>query len=385
MKRSVITALLLLFVSSALFAQQSLWSQKTVTSPEVNADGSVTFRLVAPKAVKVEVVGDCCPDGWASLTEKDGVWEYTTAPLAPELYMYNFMVDGLKIQDPSNIHMIRDVASTFSVFIVSREEGDRGSLYGVHDVPHGTVARYWYESPGLGMNRRITVYTPAGYENGKGRYPVFYLLHGMGGDEEAWISLGRTSQILDNLIAAGKAKPMIVVMTNGNAAFAGAPGETAEGLVPPVWGGQSSKDGAFEESFMDVVNWTDSHFRTIKSHRSRAIAGLSMGGFHSLHISKYYPGTFDYVGLFSAAIDPWMGANSPVYSDMEGRLKKQFAAKPALYWIGIGKDDFLYEANVKYRKTLDNLGFPYEYVETDGGHIWRNWRIYLSIFAQKLF
>lgn len=383
--KKITSLLLVLTLCTTLSAQQSLWNTRPVVSPEVHADGTVTFRLSAPKAVKVEVTGDFCAQGWASMQEHDGIWEYTTEPLLPEIYMYNFIVDGLKIQDPSNIHLIRDVQSVFSVFIVSAEDGDRGSLYGVHDVPHGTVSRLWYNSPGLNMKRRLTVYTPAGYDEGNTRYPVFYLLHGMGGDEEAWVSLGRTAQILDNLIAAGKAKPMIVVMTNGNAGFAAAPGESAEGLVQPIWGGQSTKDGAFEESFMDVVNYVDKHYRTIRKGSARAIAGLSMGGFHSLHISKYYPGTFDYVGLFSAATEPWDGATSPVYKDLDARLAKQFAANPRLYWIGIGKDDFLYKANVEWRKRLDDAGYKYEYMETDGGHIWRNWRIYLAEFSQKLF
>ena len=384
MKKNL-TLFSVLVLCSTLSAQQSLWNTRPVVSPDVHADGTVTFRLHAPKAVKVEVTGDFNTQGWASMEEHDGVWEYTTDVLAPELYMYNFVVDGLKIQDPSNVHMIRDVMSTFSIFIVSADDEDRGGMYGVHDVPHGNVSRVWYDTPSLRMQRRLTVYTPAAYNEGSKRYPVFYLLHGMGGDEEAWISLGRAAQILDNLIAAGKAEPMIVVMTNGNAAFAAAPGESDEGLVQPVWGGQGSKNGAFEESFMDVVNYVDSHYRTIRKGSSRAIAGLSMGGFHSLHISKYYPGTFDYVGLFSAAIEPGPNADSPVYADIEGRLARQFAAKPQLYWIGIGRDDFLYQANVEWRKRLDDGGYKYEYVETDGGHIWRNWRIYLTEFSQKLF
>ena len=151
----------------------------------------------------------------ADLIEKDGIWEFTSAPLAPELYSYSFVVDGLMMRDPSNVYMIRDVASVTNVFIIG---GGRADLYKVNDVPHGSVTRVWYESPSLKMNRRLTVYTPAGYEQNKSKkYPVFYLLHGAGGDEEAWIALGRTAQILDNLIAQGKAEPMIVVMTNGNA------------------------------------------------------------------------------------------------------------------------------------------------------------------------
>lgn len=228
------------------FAQQALWGVPQITSPEIHADNTVTFRMKAPKAVKVQVTGDFLPTqkiqtpygefdgpGVAELKEgKDGIWEYTTtAPLASELYSYSFVVDGQRMMDPSNVYMIRDVGSVTNVFIV---KGGVGDLYSVNNVPHGTVSRMWYDSPTLGMKRRLTVYTPAGYETSGKKYPVFYLLHGMGGDEEAWIALGRTAQILDNLIAQGKAKPMIVVMTNGNASQEAAPGETQYGLVPPT-------------------------------------------------------------------------------------------------------------------------------------------------------
>ena len=221
-------------------AQQALWGAAPVVSPEIHPDNTVTFRLKAPKADKVQVTGDFLPTqkiktpfgefdgpGVADLVQKDGVWEYTTtAPLAPELYSYTFLVDDLKITDPSNVHQLRDVASVTNVFIIG---GDYADYFKINDVPHGTVSKVWYNSPSLGMNRRLTVYTPAGYEKGDKRYPVFYLLHGMGGDENAWTELGRAAQVLDNMIAQGKAEPMIVVMTNGNAALQAAPGESSLG------------------------------------------------------------------------------------------------------------------------------------------------------------
>lgn len=369
-----------------LFAQQSLWSGGPVVSPEVQADNRVTFRLQAPKAVKVQVAGDFLPEGIADLTEgTGGLWEYTTPePLAPELYSYWFLVDGLRINDPSNVFMIRDVATIMNIFIIG---GGRADLYKVNDVPHGTVSRVWYDSPALGCKRRLTVYTPAGYEGGKTAYPVFYLLHGMGGDEEAWVSLGRSVQILDNLIAQGKAQPMIVVMTNGNAAQEAAPGESSQGLVQPNFNLPRTMDGSFESSFPDVVKFVENNYRTIKNKHNRAIAGLSMGGFHAMHISKEYPDMFGYVGLFSAAVMAGRedGKDSSVYSNMEEKLAVQFARKPELYWIAIGKTDFLYDANVNYRSLLDAKGYPYTYVESEDGHIWRNWRIYLTEFVPLLF
>ncbi len=377
-------------------AQQALFGAGQIVSPEINADKSVTFRLNAPNATSVQVTGDFLPTqpietpmgkwdapGTADLTKNaQGVWEFTTSPLAPELYSYAFIVDGLRTMDPSNVYMNRDVATVTNIFII---DGDRASLYGVKDVPHGTVSRMWYDSPTLGKKRRVTVYTPAGYETSGKRYPVFYLLHGMGGDEEAWMALGRTSQILDNLIAQGKAEPMIVVMTNGNVDQEAAPGESSLGLQAPNMNLPRTMEGSFETSFPDVVKFIDSTFRTIPEKNSRAIAGLSMGGFHSMHISKQYPDMFDYVGLFSAAILPREGSTSPIYEDLEGKLKTQFDKKPALYYIAIGDSDFLYDANTQYRQLLDSKGYPYEYFETPEGHIWKNWRIYLTEFAPKLF
>ena len=396
MKRLSFFAMALL-MCTITFAQQALWGGAPVVSPEIHSDNTVTFRLKAPKAVRVQITGDFLPKqkvktpqgefevpGVTDLTEgKEGVWEFTTPEaLQPELYSYSFIVDGLRMMDPANVYMIRDVATVTNVFIIG---GGRADLYKVNDVPHGTVSRMWYNSPTLGMDRRLTVYTPAGYETSGKRYPVFYLLHGMGGDEEAWIALGRTSQILDNLIAQGKAKPMIVVMTNGNAAQEAAPGESSLGFAAPSMQLPKTMEGSFETAFPDVVKFVDQRFRTIKSKSGRAIAGLSMGGYHSLHISKQYPDMFNYVGLFSAAIMADKSVKSPIYDDMESKLATQFAKKPALYWIGIGKTDFLYKANEDYRKMLDEKGYKYTYYETGEGHIWKNWRIYLTEFAPLLF
>ena len=396
MKRFLFLSAMLL-VCAMTFAQQALWGGAPVVSPEVHDNNTVTFRLKAPKAVKVQVTGDFLPTqkiktpfgefdgpGIADLTEnKDGVWEFTTPePLKPELYSYTFLVDGLKITDPSNVYQIRDVASVTNVFIIG---GDRADLYKVNKVPHGTVSKVWYHSDALDLDRRLTVYTPAGYETSGKRYPVFYLLHGMGGDENAWSELGRTAQIMDNLIAQGKAKPMIVVMTNGNAALEAAPGEPSLGFTAPSMNLPKTMEGSLETAFPEVVKFIDKTYRTQANKKGRAIAGLSMGGFHSMHISKQYPDMFNYVGLFSAAIMPGKDVKSPIYDDLEGKLKTQFAKKPALYWIGIGTTDFLYKANEDYRKLLDEKGYKYTYYETGEGHIWKNWRIYLTEFAPLLF
>lgn len=392
MKR--LTALIVaLLIGVTMFAQQALWGTAPVVSPEIHDNNTVTFRFKAPKAVRVQLTGDFLPvqknakfeaPGIVDLKEgQEGVWEYTTPePLKPELYSYSFIVDGLRMNDPANVYLIRDVSTLTNVFIIG---GDRADFYKVNPVPHGTVSRIWYDSPALGLERRMTVYTPVGYETSGKRYPVLYLLHGMGGDEEAWISLGRTAQILDNLIAQGKAKPMIVVMPNGNASQEAAPGESSRGMVPPTMQLPKTMEGSYEQAFPEIVKFIDKNYRTIKSKSGRAIAGLSMGGFHSLHISKQYPDMFNYIGLFSAAIMPNKEVSSPIYENMEGKLKVQFDKNPALYWIAIGKTDFLYKANEEYRKLLDEKGYKYTYYESDEGHIWKNWRIYLTEFVPMLF
>lgn len=382
-----------LLIGVTMFAQQALWGTAPVVSPEIHDNNTVTFRFKAPKAVRVQLTGDFLPvqknakfeaPGIVDLKEgQEGVWEYTTPePLKPKLYSYSFIVDGLRMNDPANVYLIRDVSTLTNVFIIG---GDRADFYKVNPVPHGTVFRIWYDSPALGLERRMTVYTPAGYETSGKSYPVLYLLHGMGGDEEAWISLGRTAQILDNLIAQGKAKPMIVVMPNGNASQEAAPGESSRGMVPPTMQLPKTMEGSYEQAFPEIVKFIDKNYRTIKSKSGRAIAGLSMGGFHSLHISKQYPDMFNYIGLFSAAIMPNKEVSSPIYENMEGKLKVQFDKNPALYWIAIGKTDFLYKANEEYRKLLDEKGYKYTYYESDEGHIWKNWRIYLTEFVPMLF
>jgi len=397
MKTSIFAVVAAAFLFSlSANAQQALFGAASVVSPQVNPDHTVTFRIEAAKADSVQIVGDFTPKqkmktpfgefdvaGPANLEKGDnGIWTYTSKPLESDLYTYNVIVDGFKSTDPNDVYMIRDVSSVFSIFIVPGEKGD---LYSVEDVPHGTVARRWYQSPGNEMIRRITIYTPPGYETNADKYPVLYLLHGMGGDEEAWINYGRTAQILDNLIAEGKAKPMIVVMTNGNVAQSAAPGESSLGFQKPTMMLPHTMDGKFEETFPEVIKFTESNYRVKTDKADRAIAGLSMGGFHSLHISRYYPNTFDYVGLFSAAILPNEGVKSPLYEDFDGTLKTQKDNGYKLYWIGMGKSDFLYKSGVDYRAKLDNMGMKYTYMETEGGHTWTNWRTYLSEFVPQLF
>ena len=388
----------------AAHAQQNLsWGQgPQVASPDVHADNTVTFNLIAPEAQKVQITGDFLPskkvvfngatfDAPADpvdLVKNDkGVWSFTSEALKPELYTYNMIVDGAKIIDPLNVYNIRDINNLFSVLLIGGDA--RTDLYKVNKVAHGTVSKVWYESPTAGLTRRLTVYTPAGYETSGKEYPVLYLLHGIGGDENAWSELGRAAQILDNLIAQGKAEPMLVVMTNGNISQEACPGETSEGFRVPTMMLPKTMEGSFETAFPDVVKFMEKTYRVKKDKAHRAIAGLSMGGFHSLFISINNPDTFDYVGLFSAAVDQQQntanGGFPNIYADRNQKIDNLFSKHPKLFWIGIGKTDFLFKNNNDLRAYLDSKNHKYTYLETEGGHIWRNWRIYLSEFVPLLF
>ena len=379
MRNSIVIFFITLFAGvSMASAQENLWQDRSVTSPEVLEDGSVVFRYFAPDVERVEVVGDFMLGAQTMTMNEEGVWEFRTEPLASEYYTYTFTVDGnAGVLDRANVYTVRDVGTIMNYFIVG---GGQGDLYKSQRVPHGAVSRVWATPESSA--RRMTVYTPAGYEADYRNYPVLYLLHGMGGDEEAWVATGRVAEIMDNLIAEGKIVPMIVVMPNGCMRHDAAPGYSAEGFYKPYMSG--SMDGSFEEYFDDIVEWVDAHYRTYPTKERRAIAGLSMGGFHAMQISKLYPDMFDYVGLFSAAI--YRGDEGvAMYENLEEAIAEQFAKGVALYWIGIGKDDFLYDENVKFRALLDSKEYEYEYVESDGGHTWRNWRCYLTQFAERLF
>lgn len=388
------TQLLTLAVGSlalAASAQQALGPGSGIVSPEINPDNSVTFRYVNPKAVSVQVTGDFLPaevisnpgggqwtaPGKAEMVETNGVWTFTCQPLKGDLYSYNFVVDGQRTLDPSNVYMNRDIATWTNTFTLSTDPYDPGHYYMTNDVPHGTLTKVWYDSQNAGMDRRLTVYLPAGYEQTKGKYPVLYLLHGSGGDENAWSELGRAAQIMDNLIAEGKAQPMIVVMPNGVVRNPSAPEVNEANMFQPTMANSRDQDTRpFEDEFPVIRKFVEQTFRVKSGPQNTAIAGLSMGGRHSFAISRRYPGTIGYVGMFS-------GAGSGPENEKE--LAALFAAKPRLYWIGVGSADGVKVTASALRDYCQQKGYPCEYYESDGGHIWKNWRTYLTLFAQKLF
>lgn len=371
----------LMGISIQIQAQEiSAMQAPRVVSPEVHADNSVTFRILSEKANEVTLNGS-----WMGFREtlpltkgEQGVWSVTIKPLASSMYHYNFFIDGVAAIDVTNPHALRDGTRYASLLMVP---GEGSSVFQLNDTPHGNISQVWYPSPSLGADRRMYVYTPPGYDSGKDSYPVLYLLHGAGGDEDAWSSLGRANLILDNLIASGKSKPMIVVMTNGNA-WQTSTLRQIPGLPAPTRETFAQYQGKFEKSLVeDIVPYIEKNYRVIADKDHRALAGLSMGGGHTITASITYPGTFGYIGVFSSGI---FDANADM-AEMEKKFTALKASGVNKYWVACGKEDFVMDSNKRLLSVLEKTGFEHEYFENEGGHTWANWRTYLSMFAPMLF
>ena len=374
--------LIFLFLASvALTMNAQGYFAPSVPSPDIAKDGSVTFKVKAAGADTVRLIIDTRVDTLLKHTGNE-TWSITLRDLEPDLYMYYYVIDGMKVLDNENAQVLRDVKNVMNTFVLD-PKGD--CPVAVHDVPHGKVEAVWYDSPTLNAKRRMMVYLPPGYDDSRQKYPVLYLLHGTGGDETVWLEQGHAAQVFDNLIAEGKAEPMIVAMPNGHTDTPAAPGMGPDNNEQPTFAHKQWMEGTFEQSFNDIVTWVDNNYRTRPTKRYRAIAGLSMGGYHSLYISANQPDDFAYVGLFSAAIGRMDQGKSKIYDDLEGKLITQFKQRPKLYWMGIGKDDFLYKDNAEFRQMLDKNRLRYTYHESGAGHEWANWRDYLIIFTQLLF
>lgn len=369
-------------------------------SPDIHEDNSVTFRVYAPKAVTVRLTGDFLPHHitdnngyvtevpiWVDMSEgEEGIWEFTTGVLEPELYSYIYRIDGLPYLDPSNQHRKRDMTVWTNWFLISKEDGDTGYLYSSNKVPHGNVSMVWYDSPTIGMARRMAVYTPAGYEDNKDKYPVLYLCHGAGGDETSWLEFGRAAQIMDNLIASGKAKPMIVVIPNGNWMSPAAPGEWEAGLYQASMSGAPDGKGGLNNpnmnliplAFPDIWKYIEKHYRVLKGSANTAMCGLSMGSGHTSTTALMFPDKYGYIGLFS-------GAGLPRGEEAEKQVEILFSKKPKLYFIACGTADPIVNGSYRYVEFLEENNYPHQYLWTGGAHTWKNWRNYLVVFASKLF
>jgi enterochelin esterase-like enzyme len=362
-----------------------------VISPEIAADRRVTFRILAPKAETVRLAaGDIPGNGQgAELTKgTNGVWEVTLGPIEPGAYRYNFDVDGLSVIDPRSPSISESNNYVSSLVYVPGSD-----LMDTKDVPHGAVSSVTYYSKSLEKFRRMHIYTPPGYESGKGKYPVFYLLHGASDSDQSWISVGRAGFILDNLIAANRVTPMIVVLPAGHtrafrmgrrsdASAEGAPSR------PPV-------DEFVRDFVSDIMPSVEKHYRVYTDRRHRAIAGLSMGGGQTLNIAIPNLDKFAYVGVYSSGIfgivpgrgGAFTNATGPKWEEQHqadlDNAKRKKGLK--LLWFSTGKEDFLIDTS---RATVDMLkrhGFNPIFNESPGAHTWINWRNYLIEFTPQLF
>jgi enterochelin esterase-like enzyme len=375
-----------------------------VISPEVSADARITFRVFAPKAEAVRLsAGDIpglTPASTALVKAENGVWEITVGPVPPGAYRYTFSIDRVSTIDPRNPATSESNGNTWSLVVVPGS-----GLFDTREVPHGAVAAITYKSSALGRFRRMHVYTPPGYENGATAYPVFYLLHGAGDCDDSWTSVGRANFILDNLIAAGKARPMIVVMPAGHTSRIGGAGAMSRNATQE-----------FVDDFMkDVKPYIESHYRVLKGRANTAIAGLSMGGSQTLNIGFPHLDQFAYIGVYSsgligafpalagrggrgpapaAPVAAPAAAPAPPAMPTADEWGKQYAAtldNPALkkglrlLWFATGKEDFLLTTTQATVDMLKTHGFSPVFKESAGGHTWLNWRDYLAEFTPQLF
>ena len=344
----------------------------SIVSPEVTADRHVTFRIEAPKASEVAFYGDWMPVGTQQKMAKDagGVWSLTVGPLPPSIYIYNFVVDGMTLADPVNPRMKLRARTSASLVEVP---GDSLALWQAHDVPHGAVEINWERAKTLdGETRWIWVYTPPGYAKESGRrYPVLYLFHGSNDTAGGWTLAGNANFILDNLIAAKQAVPMIVVMPFGHAVPFGAPRE------------QQVKNTALFESYLlqDVQPLIESKYRVTPGRENRAIAGLSMGGGQSLTIGFRHLDLFSAVGAFSAAVPGDFETQfAGALKDAEGTNRKL-----KVLWIGCGRQDSLFERSQKLSELLSAHQVRNTFRATEGAHTYTVWRQYLAEFVPLLF
>ena len=360
----------------------------SVVSPEVQPDRQVVFRILAPQATAVKLAGGDVPgnnQGAPMNKGENGVWEVTLGPLEPGAYRYNFNVDGVPVVDPRNSAISESNSNVSSLVVVPGND-----LMDTRNVPHGAVESITYYSTALQKFRRMHIYTPPGYELGKDKYPVFYLLHGAGDNDDCWTSVGRAGFILDNLIAANKAKPMIVVMPAGHTRPFG------PGIPRP----QNATDEFVQDFTQDVMPYVEKNYRVIADRSHRAIAGLSMGGNQTLNIAIPHLDEFAYIGVFSSGLIGGFGGrvtaaaaapapqNSPSpWEDQHLSMLDNAGLKKGLklVWFSTGKEDRLMPTTLNTVEMLKRHGFHPVFQESPGGHTWLNWRAYLIEFTPQLF
>jgi enterochelin esterase-like enzyme len=381
MKKTLL--LILVFAFSSSLGAQGARGGRFLVAPAyaVQADRTVTFTLRAPEATAVQVTGDF-GNATAMIKGADGTWSATVGPLRPAIYNYAFIVNGVRTLDPGNPWTgAADRTPGISQFEV---KADGPAPYDPQSVPHGALHINYYNSKTFGgALRMVYVYTPPGYEVSSARYPSLYLMHGAGDTESGWVTKGRANIILDNLIAQGQVRPMIVVMPYG------CPGEptTLSPLASAPAAGQACGSAPVFPVFPndvveDVVPYIDKTYRTASGADNRAIAGLSMGGNQSLYIGLNHLDTFHYIGAFSAVIfNPTEEKDhAPAFADVAATNKKL-----KVFYIYCGDADMLFASNKSFHELLDQKKVKHTFVETKEGHVWRNWRDYLADFAPRLF
>jgi enterochelin esterase-like enzyme len=371
-RTAALLTLLCLGATGAL-AQPPAAPPKPVVSPEIAASGDVTLRLRAPKAESVIVTsGGDIPgvprEGLALTKGADGVWALTFPKLASGAYRYRYVVDGVPTNDPENPATSQSNTMSWSLFYVPGAE-----WMDEQRVPHGAIAAVHYDSSALGKPRRMHVYTPPGYERGRGTYPVFYLLHGAFDSDDAWPSVGRAGFIIDNLIAAGRAKPMVVVMPDGHTSR----------IVPGVR--ELNVDDFVRDFNTDIKPYIEAHYRVATDRASTAIAGLSMGGVQTLDIAFGDLSEYAYVGVFSSGV--FDVRNSTQWEDRHTAELDDAALKKGLelVWFSTGRDDGLLDTSEGTVEMLEKHGFDVSWKESAGAHTWINWREYLEKFTPLLF
>jgi enterochelin esterase-like enzyme len=377
-RRALVSGALMTILSGAVFAQAPQAAPPPPpVSPEVHADGRITFRYRSPNAKEV-FVSRAGLERLPMTRDEQGVWTATAPPLPPDIYQYTFNVDGVSTLDPVNSMVAPNLLNMSNMVRVPGPASGAGHLpWDVADVPRGRLTRHFYKSARIGDHRDYYVYTPPGYEASRSaRFPVLYLLHGFSDDASGWTSVGQQHVIFDNLIAEKKIVPMVVVMTLGY----GAPEIVTRGPRAPNLR-QKNMEGYRDALFAEVIPAIERDYRVDTTRERRAIAGLSMGGAETLFTGLNAIDRFAYIGAFSAGgLGP---ANElpqvfPKLTAAEGKRLK-------LLWIGCGTEDGLIEANRQIRTFLTERGVTHEGVETPGAHTWMVWRRYLVTFTEKLF
>jgi enterochelin esterase family protein len=360
-----------------------------IISPEILPDKRVTFRIQAPKAGNVTIGGDFIERNEKLTKDDSGVWSITLGPLKPDLYAYGLTVDGVSVVDPRNQSIKLGINSIENTFFVP---GDESKFEDNNVVPHGEIRQVWYRSNTLDSQRRMHVYTPPGYDVTAGqKYPVLYLLHGGGDEDSGWSTIGRAGFILDNLIASGKTRPMIVVMPNGSLPRAATPPapSAAAGAASPTTPSLAATRGAREDRFTselmkEIIPHVEKNFRVIAEPQSRALAGLSMGGGQTLRLATQHPDQFAYFAVWSMGVDnnsaDWSKRNEAFLSRAD-ELNKSIK----LFSISVGDKDFLLNAAKNLDTILNTAKINHEMTISGGGHTWINWRHYLNDLAPKLF